>query len=85
MADSSNDNGSSILRNRDHLFTFLTALIKKNGGQLIITEQEIMDVQKNDMVSVKYDQTNKTIIFEVQGLDLTNSYANPDPNTRQDN
>tara|TARA_R110000851_G_scaffold309089_7_gene468379 strand:+ start:2382 stop:2708 length:327 start_codon:yes stop_codon:yes gene_type:complete len=85
MDDGSNDNEKSILRNRDHLFTFLTALIKRNGGQLIITEKEIMEVQKNDMVSVKYDPKQKRIIFEVEGVDLTSSYNAPDPNTRQDN
>jgi hypothetical protein len=44
-----------------------------------------MEVQKNDMVSVKYDPKQKRIIFEVEGVDLTSSYNAPDPNTRQDN
>ena len=82
---SSTSTENSILRNRDHLFTFLTALIKRNGGELILTEQEIMDVQKNDMVSMKYDQENKKIIFEVESLELSSGYATPDPKTRQDN
>ena len=63
----------------------MTALIKRNGGELILTEQEIMDVQKNDMVSMKYDQENKKIIFEVETLELSSGYATPDPKTRQDN
>ena len=76
---------TSVLNNRDHLFTFLTALVKKNGGQLELTEQEIMNVQKNDLVSVKYDQAGKKIIFEVNTLDDPSSFTPVDPNIRQDN
>ena len=78
------DPEDSILKNRDHLFTFLTALIKKNGGKLVVTEAEIAAVQRSDLVSVKYDPKNKSVIFECETLDDVSGYS-IDPNSRQDN
>ena len=78
------DPSNSILQSRDHLFTFLTAIIKKNGGALVLTEDEIANVEKNDLVSVKYDVEAKEIIFEVTTLDDTDGYS-VDPKARKDN
>jgi|TARA_Y100000310_G_scaffold58087_2_gene53293 hypothetical protein len=78
------DPSNSILQNRDHLFTFLTALVKKNGGVLVLTEDEITNVEKNDLVSVKYDVEAKEIIFEVTSLSDTSGYS-AEVKSRKDN
>tara|TARA_R110000744_G_scaffold44498_6_gene99254 strand:- start:1713 stop:1970 length:258 start_codon:yes stop_codon:yes gene_type:complete len=78
------DPNDSILQNRDHLFTFLTAIIKKNGGVLALTESEIANVEKNDLVSVKYDVKLKELVFEVSSLSDTSGYS-ADVKSRKDN
>jgi hypothetical protein len=80
-----NDPEDGILKSRDHLFTFLTALIKKNGGKLVVTEAEIGAVVRSDLVSVKYDPKNKAVIFECQTVADDLGYTSNDPNSRQDN
>ena len=80
----SDNSGDSILQNRDHLFTFLTAIIKREGGVLKVTEEEIASVERNDLVSVKYDPANNLVIFEVTTLDGNSGYST-DPSIRKDN
>tara|TARA_Y100000296_G_C5166772_1_gene255095 strand:- start:1581 stop:1826 length:246 start_codon:yes stop_codon:yes gene_type:complete len=76
----------SILRNRDHLFTFLIAIAKRNGGEIRLTEDEIIKVQKSDLMSLTYDVEKKELIFIVQTLDTVDGYnTTEDPKTRKDN
>jgi hypothetical protein len=76
----------SILRNRDHLFTFLIAIAKRNGGEIRLTEDEIIKVQKSDLMSLTYDVEKKELIFIVQTLDTVDGYNTAeDPKTRKDN
>lgn len=83
MSDN-NDGDGGLLSNRDHLFTFLTAIIKRSGGKLVITEAEIEKVTKNDLVTVKYDPKAKSIIFEVDSAPEIGEFK-LDPNIRKDN
>tara|TARA_Y100000310_G_scaffold169327_1_gene169379 strand:- start:679 stop:951 length:273 start_codon:yes stop_codon:yes gene_type:complete len=75
---------NSRLNSRDHLFTFLTAIVKKNGGKLIISEEDLLSVQRSDMVTLAYNIEAKELIFEVSASDITNNYSD-DPKSRKDN
>ena len=75
----------SVLRNRDHLFTFLIAIAKRNGGEIRLTEDEIIKVQKSDLMSLTYDIENKELVFIVQTLDTIGGYNTDDPKARKDN
>ena len=57
----------SALSNKDMLFTLLTAIIKKHG-QIIISEDEMSQVVKDDMVMMYYDKANKKIILSMHML-----------------
>jgi len=58
----SNENGS-ILGSKDALFVLLTALTKRSGGEIKITEKELASVTKQDVVRLYYDkQTNEVIL-----------------------
>ena len=57
----------SALINNDMLFTLLTAIIKKHG-QIIISEDEMSQVVKDDMVMMYYDKANKKIILSMHML-----------------
>ena len=86
MAKDSKSKEKSVLNNRDHLFTFLIAIVKKNGNELRLTEDEIIQVQKSDLMSLTYDVEKKELVFIVQALDTVSGYnTTEDPKTRKDN
>ena len=57
----------SALNDKDMLFTLLTAIIKKYG-EIVISEDEMDKVTKDDMVMMYYDKTNKNIILSLHLL-----------------
>jgi hypothetical protein len=85
MAKDPKSKEKSVLKNRDHLFTFLIAVVKKNGGELRLTEEEIIRVQKSDLMSLTYDLEQKELVFTVQTLDAVGGYNTDDPKARKDN
>jgi len=56
------------LNDTDMLFTLLTAIVKKSGREIRITEEEMDAVKKSDMMLMYYDKTNKEIILSLQLL-----------------
>jgi len=61
-------NERSALDNKEMLFTLLTALIKKNDGEIRISEDEMDAVTKSDMVMMYYDKSAKEIILSLHLL-----------------
>jgi len=57
------------LSNEQMLFTMMTALVKRQGGEIKISEAEMDGVTGKDMVMMYYDRGNKEII-------LTNHFLN---------
>jgi len=58
-----NEKERTALNNEQMLFTILTALVKKSGGEIRITENEMDSVTTKDMVMMYYDKNNKEIIL----------------------
>ena len=50
------------------LFTLLTALVKRSGGEIRISEVEMDSVNKKDMVMLYYDRSNKELILSTHFL-----------------
>jgi len=50
------------------LFTLLTAIVKKQGGEIRITEDEMDAVTKKDMMMMYYDKNAKEIILTLHLL-----------------
>jgi 5,10-methenyltetrahydromethanopterin hydrogenase len=63
-----NGDERSALNNKEMLFTLLTALIKKNDGEIRISEDEMDAVVKSDMVMMYYDKGAKEIILSLHLL-----------------
>jgi len=63
-----NSDERSALNNKDMLFTLLTALVKKSGGEIRISENEMDTVTKKDMVMMYYDKNAKEIILSLHLL-----------------
>ena len=41
---------SKYLQDPDYLFSLLTILVKKSGGKIVITEEEMKNVSKGDLI-----------------------------------
>ncbi len=63
IGKSMNDELRKALNKEQLLYTMLTALIKKNDGEIRITEKEMDAVTKYDNIMVYYDKTHKEIII----------------------
>ena len=62
---------SKYLQDPEYLFGILTMLVKKNGGKIVITEEEMNTVSKGDLIGMYYEPKTKNLILkEVDTEDL---------------
>jgi hypothetical protein len=62
---------SKYLQDPDYLFSLLTILVKKNGGQITLTEEEIANVSKGDLIGMYFEpKTGNLILKEVNPQDM---------------
>ena len=62
---------SKYLQDPEDLFGILTMLVKKNGGKITITEEEMKNVSKGDLIGMYYEpKTGNLILKEVDTEDL---------------
>jgi hypothetical protein len=62
---------SKYLQDADYLFSLLTLLVKKNGGKITITEEEMKNVNKGDLIGMYYEpETGSVILKEVDVSDM---------------
>jgi len=62
---------SKYLQDPDYLFSILTMLVKKNGGKITITEEEMKTVSTGDLVGMYYEpDTGSIILKEVDAQDM---------------
>ena len=62
---------SKYLQDPEYLFSILTMLVKKNGGKITITEEEMKNVSTGDLIGMYYEpKTGNLILKEVDTEDL---------------
>mgnify|MGYP003145344573 FL=1 len=62
---------SKYLQDPEYLFGILTMLVKKNGGKIVITEEEMKNVSKGDLIGMYYEpKTGSLILKEVEPEDM---------------
>ena len=62
---------SKYLQDPEYLFSILTALVKKNDGKITITEEELKNVSKGDLIGMYYEpKTGNLILKEVEPEDM---------------
>ena len=62
---------SKYLQDPEYLFSIVTMLVKKNGGKIIITEEEIKNVSKGDLIGMYFEpKTGNLILKEVDPQDM---------------
>ena len=62
---------SKYLQDPEYLFSIITMLVKKNGGKITITEEEMKSVSKGDLIGMYYEpKTGNLILKEVEPKDM---------------
>lgn len=62
---------SKYLQDPDYLFSLLTMLVKKNGGKIVITEEEMKNVSTGDLIGMYYEpKTGNLVLKEVDPEDM---------------
>ena len=65
----------SALEDEQMLFTLLTAIVKRSGGEIRISEDEMDSVSKKDMVMLYYDKPKKELILSTHFLKNPNLHS----------
>ena len=71
-----NKEDRSALDDKQMLFTMLTALVKKNGGKLVLSESDMSSVSTKDMVMMYYDKNSNEIILTTYILESKSDLNN---------
>ena len=62
---------SQYLNDPDYLFSILTIIVKKSGGKITLTEKEMKNVSKGDLIGMYYEpKTGNLILKEVDPKDM---------------
>ena len=65
---------SQYLSDPEYLFSILTALVKKNGGKIVLTEEELGNISKGDLMGMYYEPaTGNLILKEVEPKDMVSA------------
>ena len=55
---------SKYMQDPDFLFSVLAMLVKKNGGKITLTEKEMKDVSKGDLIGMYYEPESGNLILK---------------------
>ena len=59
------------MQDPDFLFSVLAMMVKKNGGKITITEEEMKNVTKGDLIGMYYEpDTGSLILKQVDKEDM---------------
>ena len=53
------------LDNKEYIFVLLTSLIKREGGEIRITEEQILNVYNSDIVTLLWDGNSREIVLQI--------------------
>jgi hypothetical protein len=67
---------SQYLNDPEYLFSILTAIVKKNGGKIVLTEEEMGSISKGDLIGMYYEpKTGNLILKEVDPKDMVKAVS----------
>ena len=62
---------NKYMNDPDYLFAVLTAVVKKYGGTITLSKEELSAAQKGDLIGMYYEPKTDSIVFkEVDTEDL---------------
>jgi hypothetical protein len=54
-----------LLEDPEWLFSMLAAIMKREGGEIKVSDEELLDVSKKDIVGLFYDKRDSCIILRL--------------------
>jgi len=54
-----------LLEDSEWLFTMLTAILKREGGVLKVSDEQLLEVTKKDIVGLYYDKKDNCTILKL--------------------
>ena len=76
---------SKYMQDPDFLFSVLAMLVKKNGGNITITEKEMKDISKGDLIGMYYEpETGDLILKQVDQDDMLKATSMVRDNNNKD-
>ena len=68
----------NVLKDPDFLFTLLAALMKRDGGKIELTEEDVLAVDMSEAVGLHYDREKSVITLKFVSVEeLASRYTNP--------
>ena len=62
---------SKYLQDPEYLFNIVSILVKKNGGKIVLTDEEMKSVSKGDLIGMYFEpKTGNLILKEVEPEDM---------------
>jgi hypothetical protein len=62
---------NQYLNDPEYLFSLLTVLVKKYGGKIIVTEEEMKSITTGDLIGMYFEpKTGNVILKEVDPQDM---------------
>jgi len=62
---------NKFMNDPEYLFAVLTAIVKKYGGEIKLSKEELQLAQKGDLIGMYYEPKTDSIVFkEVDNQDL---------------
>ena len=62
---------NQYLSDPEYLFSILTAIVKKSGGKITLTEEELQSISKGDLIGMYFEPaTGNLILKEVDSEDM---------------
>jgi hypothetical protein len=62
---------SQYLNDADYLFNILTVIVKKSGGEIKLTKEELNSIAKGDLIGMYFEpKTGAVILKEVDTKDM---------------
>ena len=55
---------SKYLQDPEYLFSIITALVKKNNGKIVLSETELKEVSKGDLIGMYYEPKTGNLILK---------------------
>mgnify|MGYP004247687943 CR=1 FL=1 len=67
---------NKFMNDPEYLFAVLTAIVKKYGGEIKLSKEELQLAQKGDLIGMYYEPKTDSIVFkEVDNQDLLQATA----------
>ena len=73
MSDDVNTPGENYLSDPDYLLTLLTGIAKGAGGTIRISEEGLISITRQDVITLSFDAKTSEIVLRVLSMPVTST------------